>query len=149
MTRRPTRWRVIAATVAVVLAAGAFLVVRARQPQASVEAYCREIVAAEGLDESLASLDPGQLAPDVKALRRTASVAPPEVSPHVETVLDLTEVLQDTLESTPADQAEALEEVLRERAGELAAVAEAGRGVEEYTRSTCGVELNSQARPSS
>jgi hypothetical protein len=138
----------VIAAVAVLAVIGAVIAACERSPEPSVEAYCREIASAQGLDESLASLDPDQLAPDVSALRRAARVAPAEVAAQVDTLLQLTSTLQSTIEVARTDQAEALEQTLRAQADQLANVTAAGRAVEDYTRATCGLELNSTAVPS-
>jgi hypothetical protein len=147
MARRLGRWPLVIAAVALLAVIGAMIAACERAPEPSVEAYCREIAAAQGLDESLASLDPEQLAPDVSAVRRAARVAPPEVAPQVDTLVGLTATLQSTIETARTDQAEALEQTLREQADQLAGVTAAGKTVEDYTRTNCGIELNSTAVP--
>ena len=147
MARRLGRWPVILGGAAVVAAAVVAILVSQRGTAPSIEAFCREVAEAERLDESLASFDPDRIEPDVDALRRAASAAPDEIAPQLGSLLDLTEVIQTTLESTRAAQAEALESTLRERSTDVDAVTAAGRAVEDYTRSNCGIELNSTAQP--
>jgi flavin-dependent dehydrogenase len=137
------------AVVAALAAIGAVIAACERQPEPSVEAYCREITSAEGLDESLANFDAAALEPQVAALKRASKVAPLEIAPQVNTLVTLTTALQTTIATARTDQAAALEQTLRERAGELAAVTEAGKAVETYTRDNCGIELNSTAVPTS
>jgi hypothetical protein len=118
-----------------------------RPPEPSVEAYCRAMADAEHLDEGLASMDPAQLAPQVAALQRASKVAPLEIAPQINTVLDLTKVLHSTIDSARTDQAEAMEQTLRDHADQLAAATAAGRDLENYTRDNCGIELDSTAVP--
>ncbi len=147
MARRLTRWPLLIAVVAALAAIGAVIAACERPPQPSVEAYCREIANAEGLDESLAGFDPHALDPQVAALKKASKVAPLEIAPQVNTLLDLTTVLQATIDTARTDQAAAMEQTLRDHADELAAVTAAGKAVETYTRDNCGVELNSTAVP--
>jgi hypothetical protein len=135
------------AVVAALAALGAVIAACERPPQPSVQAYCREIVNAQGLDESLAGFDPSALDPQVEALKKASKVAPLEIAPQVNTLLDLTTSLQATIDTARTDQATAMEQTLRDHAGGLAAVTEAGKVVESYTRDNCGVELNSTAVP--
>jgi hypothetical protein len=147
VARHLARWPLLIAVVASLAAIGAVIAACERPPQPSVEAYCREIANAEGLDESLAGFDPGALDPQVTALEKASKVAPLEIAPQVNTLLDLTTVLQATIDTARTDQAAAMEQTLRDHAGDLAAVTEAGKAVETYTRDNCGVELNSTAVP--
>jgi hypothetical protein len=141
------RWPLLIAAIAVLATIGALIAACERSPERSIQSFCRDIASAEGLDESLATLDPETLAPDVAALRKAARVAPPEVSPQVETLVSLTTVLQRTIETARTDQAAALEQTLREHAADVASVTLAGREVETYTRDNCGLELNTTAVP--
>jgi hypothetical protein len=141
MVRRLARWPVAIVGVALIGAITVFAMTRERSPQPSVEAFCREMGAAQDLDESLAGFDPDLVDPDVTALRRAAGVAPPEIAAHVDAVLTLAAELEITLASARTDQAGALQATLRDRTAELAAVGEAGRAVEDYTRVNCGLEL--------
>ena len=147
MARRLARWPLFIAVVAALAAIGAVIAACERPPQPSIEAYCREIANAEGLDESLASFDPGALGPQVAALKKASKVAPLEIAPQVNTLLDLTIVLQATIDTAHTDQAAAMEQTLRDHAADLNAVTEAGKAVETFTRDNCGVELNSTAVP--
>lgn len=147
MARRLARWPLFIAVVAALAAIGAVIAACERPPEPSVEAYCREIASAEGLDESLASFDAVALEPQVAALRKASKVAPLAIAPQVNTLLDLTNALESTIATARTEQAAALEQTLRAKEGELAAVTEAGKAVEAYTRDNCGIELNSTAVP--
>lgn len=149
MARRLARWPLLVAVVAALAVVGVMIAACERSREPSIEGFCREIEGAAELDESLASFDPDALAPDVAALRRAARVAPDDIAPPVDTILRLTTELEKTIETARTDQAAALEATLRERADELAAVTDAGRAVEDYTRANCGIELNSTAVPQS
>jgi hypothetical protein len=61
--------------------------------------------------------------------------------------LQLTSVLQATIDTARTDQARALEATLRDHAGELQSVTVAGRSVEDYTRTHCAIELNADSIP--
>jgi hypothetical protein len=149
VARRLARWPLLLAVVGGLAAVAAMIAACERPAQPSVENYCREITAAEGLDESLANFDPDALVPQVAALRRASKVAPSDIAPQVNTVLSLTSTLQATIETARTDQAAAMEEALRQHADDLPAVTDAGRAVEAYTSANCGIALNSTAVPTS
>jgi hypothetical protein len=147
VAHRLSRWPLLIAAVVVLGAVGAIIAACERPPEPSVGAYCREIGAAEGLDESLAGMDPDVLQPDVSALRRAVRVAPIEIATQIDTVLALTTALERTLQTARTDQADALAQTLRDRSDDLGAATAAGRAVEDYTRANCGIELNSTSSP--
>lgn len=149
MSRHQLRLRIGTGAVAVVAVAGAVVAVTAqRQPERSIEAFCSEIHDARDLDQVLASMDAGRLEPAVAALERATGVAPDEIGPDLDTVLALTTTLQHTIETSPTDKATALEQALRDHAGELAAVEAAGQRVQVYTDANCGIDLNTTDGPS-
>jgi hypothetical protein len=149
VARRLGHWPLFLAAITALVLTGAAVAACERPPEPSVDAYCRDIANAEGLDESLADFDPDTLAPRVAALRKASKVAPADIAPQVRTLLDLATALQTTIDTARTDQAAAMEQTLRDHADELDAVTEAGQTVEAYTRDNCGIELNSTAVPTS
>jgi DNA-binding Lrp family transcriptional regulator len=148
VSRRQVRLRIITGIVAAAAVAGAVVVVACeRGTERSVEAFCTEIEQAKDLDQALATLDAEQLSPSVEALRRASRVAPVEIEPDVDAVLALTEVLATTIATARTDKPEALEQALREHAGELASVEAAGQRVQDYTNANCGIRLNTTEVP--
>jgi hypothetical protein len=141
------RWPLFIAAIVALAVVGTAMAELQRPIEPSIEGYCRAMTGAEGLDESLASFDPTALEPQVAALRKASKVAPPEIAPQVATLLQLTSVLQATIDTARTDQARALEATLRDHAGELDAVSAAGRAVETYTRTHCAIELNADSIP--
>lgn len=131
---------------AIVMTAAALVVVGChRSPTRSVEAFCAQMTSAQGLDQSLADLDAAALQPEFAALQNAQRVAPPEIEPDVAALTDLTGELVTTLETAPGDKSAALEETLRARQGDLAAVQSSGVAVQDYTRANCDLELNGTA----
>jgi hypothetical protein len=141
------RWPLFIAAIAALAVVGTAMAELQRPIEPSIAGYCKAMTGAEGLDESLARFDPTALEPQVAALRTASTVAPTEIAGQVATVLDLTTVLQSTIDTARTDKAGALEATLRDHAGQLAAVTVAGRAVEQYTRTNCSIELNADSVP--
>jgi hypothetical protein len=143
--RRRVRWPLLIVAVAALVAIGGIVAAHERTAPPSVAAYCRDIGAAQDLDQSLAAFDPDALAPQIAALKKAAQVAPAEIAPQVDTLLQLTQALQATLQTSPTDQAAAVQQTLRDHQSELQGVTDAGQAVEAYTRDNCGIDLNATA----
>jgi hypothetical protein len=142
--RAVVRVRIVTGLVAALAVVGAVVVVAStRAPQPSLDAFCQEMANARELDQALATLDPDQLEPGIAALQRAAHVAPDEVAPDVETVLDLTATIQRAIVTTKTGKPEAVERSLRDQAGALPRVEAAGRALQDYTAGSCGLQLTS------
>jgi hypothetical protein len=145
--RLPRRGRVLGlATALVVVAAGIGVAARLRPPAPSAEAFCRELAAAEGLDEALGTLDVTRIEPQAAALRRAEAVAPDEIRPSVTSVRSLVEAVTAGLRTARGDPRAALESALQDHRGTLAAVEEAGAALEAYASGTCGLTLAAPPR---
>jgi hypothetical protein len=127
--------------VALVVVGGAFLIVRARQVDRSVEALCEELVEAQDLDQSLTTLDPTTLDPQVSALRRAARVAPSDIEPSIVVVADFVGELADAVDSAEGDRDDALTLALEVRQDRVSGVTEAGTAVQTWAEANCGLTL--------
>jgi hypothetical protein len=142
-TRRPRRGVVVAvAVIAVVAVVGAVvLFVRARQVDRTVEALCAELSEAQDLDQSLTTLDPATLAPQVRALRRAREVAPTEIEPAVSTLADFVVELAAEVDEAEGDRTEAFTLALEARQDRVDTVTEAGADVQAWAQANCGLAL--------
>lgn len=149
VTRPRIRWWWLAILLVVVGAGvGGVVIVRGRTPGPSVEAFCERMTAAEALDDSLATLDPKAIDGQLRALRDALAAAPAEVTPDLATVVVFADEVVKVVAANRTDTAAAVEQALRDRQAQIPAVTEAGRRVEAYTATTCGIELGiSGSRP--
>lgn len=130
----------VVAVVVIAVAVGAVLFVRARQVERSTEALCTELTAADGLDESLTTLDPTTLEPQVAALEKASDVAPTEIAPAVRTLADYVGGVATDIEGAPDPQA-ALTEALAARQDQVDAVTAAGTQVQQWAEVNCAIDL--------
>jgi hypothetical protein len=147
VSRAVVRVRVVTGLVALVAVIGAVVVVSSHRSSArSVGAFCEQIGEARELDEALATLDADEIEPGLGALRRAARVAPDDIAPDVETVLELTTTIQRTVGTATVDKSEALQQALHGQSDDLSDVQRAGRSLQQYTNHTCGLELSAENR---
>ena len=111
-------------------------------PEPSTAALCRELQAAQGLDESLAVADAEALAGQADALRRAVSVAPPDIQPAVRTISDAIDDLTGPLATATGDRRETLRDELAARQDRAEALTAAGRSLGEWSTTNCGLDLD-------
>jgi len=136
--------RVAAGVVAVVLvAAAAWILLANRHPARSVEAYCDKIATAESLRNALATGDAQEIRAAVDQFQGAVDVAPLEIAPQTQTLVDYAKELASTLSTTGGSEAEtraALTEAVRRLDDRSADVTAAGRAVDSYARDTCHLD---------
>ena len=125
--------------VALAVSAGAC----SSEPERSVRALCEQLTLAQGLDEALATVDATGLVAASTALERAADVAPLDIEPQVAVIADTTAVLVATVDTAGGDRRDALQEALRAREAEAAAVTAAGEAVATWSAANCGLDLGS------
>jgi hypothetical protein len=132
---------VVAVVVVVAVAIGVVLFVRSRQVTRSAEALCEQLTAAQDLDQSLTTLDPATLDPQVTALRRAAQVAPADIAPSVDTLADFVGQLAGAVDDAGGDPTQALTAALEARQDRVDAVTAAGTAVQGWAAANCGLDL--------
>jgi hypothetical protein len=125
----------------VVVAGGAVAFLRARHVDRSVEALCQALTEAQDLDQSLATLDPTTLGPQVSALRRAERVAPSDIEPSVATLADFVGGLAEEVDDAGADRADAFTRALEARQDRISEITEAGTAVQAWAEASCGLTL--------
>ena len=146
--RRRLRRGVLLALVVLVVAAGAVaavLVVRSRQAERSAEELCARLTEAQDLEQSLTTLDPATLDPQVRALRRAAQVAPADIEGPVSTLSSFVGALAAEVDAAPGDRDEALTAALEARQDEVDEVTAAGEAVQAWAAANCGLDLSGTA----
>jgi biopolymer transport protein ExbB/TolQ len=144
------RLRRIALVVVVLLVVAAVVVaivavVRSRQVERSAPALCEQLAEAQDLDQSLTTLDPATLDPQVAALEQAARVAPEEISDAVGTLADYVSEVADQVDQADGDRRQALADALAARQQQVDAVAAAGAEVEAWAATNCGLTLSGPA----
>ncbi|MEJ5254414.1 MAG: hypothetical protein WHS89_03595 [Acidimicrobiales bacterium] len=147
MSRNLVRLPLLVMLVAVVAGSAFTFVGCERSPQRSLESFCAHMAEARELDRSLANLDTEQLAGDVDALAAASRVAPGEIAPQVEALVDISEELERTIRTTPGDKTAAVEQLLRAHQTQAEELRAAGVAVETYVEANCGLQLNSTSAP--
>jgi len=136
--------RLAAGGVALVLvAAAAWILLANRHPTRSVQAYCNKIAAAETLRNALATGDAQEIRAAVDQFQGAVDVAPLEIAPQTQTLVDYAQELASTLATTGGSEAEtraALTEAVRRLDNRSADVTAAGRAVDTYARDTCHLD---------
>ena len=130
---------VLVVVALVVVVGGAVLVVRARQVDRSVEALCEELTEAQDLDQSLTTLDPTTLEPQVRALQRAQQVAPSDIEPSVAVLARFVDELADEVDRSEGDRSDALTAALEARQDRVDEVTVAGTTVQAWAQANCGL----------
>ncbi|MEZ5144318.1 MAG: hypothetical protein R2726_17620 [Acidimicrobiales bacterium] len=107
----------------------------------SPEAFCRQLPVVANLDRSLGNLDPVGVRQDLPQLERLRDSSPGEIEPSVAVLVQTTSDLLEPLDRAADDGGAALEEAWRARSADAAAIAQAGKAVQDYAKATCGIDL--------
>ena len=116
----------------------------AREPERSVDAFCAHVKAVQDFDEGLASGDLARINRQLDGLRELRDASPPDIEPHVSTLVGITEELSRTV-ATAKDPDVAANEVFAKHQGDLATITAAGEAVQTYTAENCHIALNGTA----
>jgi hypothetical protein len=141
------RTTAIQATVLVLLIVGAaaYLVLPDRfatePPVRSVEAYCSQVPGVAGLDEAFAELDAGRVRATLPTLEQLEQVSPPDIQPRVKALLDTSRSLVRGVAEARTDESAALDRAWRPKQSEVAAIRDAGVGLQLYTMHHCKLDL--------
>ena len=109
------------------------------------EAFCRQLPVVRDLDRSLGNLDAVGVRQDLTQLEQLQASSPAEVEPSVAVLVETTRSLLGPLDQANDDGGKAVQEAWRARAADAGRIAEAGRTVQAYAKTTCGIDLNDPA----
>ena len=109
------------------------------------EAFCRQLPVVRNLDRSLGNLDAVGVRQDLAQLEQLQASSPAEVEPSVAVLVETTRSLLGPLDQANDDGGKAVQEAWRARAADAGRIAEAGRTVQAYAKTTCGIDLNDPA----
>ncbi len=134
---------VLAAGVLIIAAVvGGTLLKQSGEPVRSVSALCTQLDEAKNLDNALTSLDPTTLAPQVRALKEAAPVAPKEIEPQVSSLSKFVgSLLQEVDAAPPSDRRKVLADALARRQEEIDGITAAGRAVQDWAAQNCNLDL--------
>ncbi|HEY6530802.1 MAG TPA: hypothetical protein VIY72_00765 [Acidimicrobiales bacterium] len=141
--RRLKRGVLVAAVVVlvVVVVAVVVVVVRVRTVERSAEALCERLTEAQDLDQSLTTLDPATLDPQLAALERAKEVAPEDIQAQITALADFVDGVANEVEGATGDPDDALSAALAERQDQIDAVTAAGQAVQAWAQANCGLSL--------
>ncbi|MSW45960.1 MAG: hypothetical protein F2837_08525 [Actinobacteria bacterium] len=121
---------------------GGTLLKQSGEPVRSVAALCAQLDQAKNLDNALTSLDPTTLAPQVRALKAAAPVAPKEIETQVSTLSEFVgSLLQEVDAAAPADRRKVLADSLARREAEIDGITAAGQAVQDWAAQNCNLDL--------
>jgi len=109
------------------------------------EAFCRQLPVVRNLDRSLGNLDAVGVRQDLAQLEQLQASSPAEVEPSVAVLVETTRSLLGPLDQANDDGGKAVQEAWRARAADAVRIAEAGRAVQAYAKTTCGIDLGDPA----
>ena len=141
-SRRLRRNWLLVALVVVVLIAGTVAWWRFRPTtSSSSRSLCDELVAAQGLDQAIVSLDPESLRADSEALRNAARQAPADIAPQLTELSAFVDEIVNAVQSASGNKRTALSDALAARQARVDTITADGRAVQQWAASNCGIQL--------
>lgn len=141
---RPRRRSLVIFACCLVLTglAGAGVWVFADRPETrSAQGLCEQLIGVSALSQSIVTLDPTTLGPQVAQLQRAASVAPSDIQAQISVLAAFVAEVADTVRASPTDKKAALTTALAERQDRVDGVTAAGQAVEAWSVNNCGAPL--------
>ncbi len=135
----------LATAVTATVAAGAYTFVQQQAPTS--DAVCEQFAVVRDVDQTLATLDPLSISGASTQLQVLHDEAPDAIRDDIGVLLAFTQDVVDAVEAAPGHEEQAVEDVARR--ADLDAVAAAGTAVQAFARDTCGLDLTTEAPPSS
>lgn len=143
-TRQPRRRSLtvlVVLAVVSVLGGGAVWYFLSRPEPRSAPKLCSELSQVASLSQSIVTLDPTTLGPQVAQLQRAVEVAPSDIQAQLSVLASFVEELSEAVRAAPTEKKEALVEALAQRQTEVDAVTVAGQAVEAWSVANCGSPL--------
>ena len=142
-TRRLRRNWLLVGAVVIVIVGATFAWWRFKPTQAtpSTTSLCDELVAAQGLDQAIVSLDPASLRADADALRNAAKIAPADIAPQLTELSTFVDEIVKEVQAASGNKRTALSDALAARQGRVDAITADGRAVQQWASSNCGIQL--------
>ena len=142
--RRPRRRSLLIVAIGLVLlglsVAGAWVILD-RPPTRSAEGLCEQLGQVDSLSQSIVTLDPTTLGPQVAQLQRASKVAPSEIQAQLSVLATFVAEIADTVRASPTDKKAALTAALADRQDRIDSVTVAGQAVEAWSMANCGSPL--------
>lgn len=143
---RPRRRGVLLLLVVLVvsaLAGGAVWFFINKPAPRSAERLCTELQNVTTLSQSIVTLDPTTLGPQVADLQRATAAAPADIQGQLNVLATFIQELADAVRASPTDKKAALTEALAQRQARVDEVSSAGQAVEAWFLANCGAPLRS------
>ena len=131
--------------VLIVIAGGgtAFWFFTSKPEPRSAERLCERLSGVASLSQSIATLDPTTLGPQVADLQRAADIAPSDIEPQLNVLSKFVQEIADVVRASPTNKKEALTSALADRQARVDEVSAAGQAVEAWSIANCGTPLRS------
>jgi hypothetical protein len=145
-SKRPRRRKAFLLLVVLVVfaVAGSALWYFTNRPEPrSAERLCERLSGAASLSQSIATLDPTTLGPQVAELQRAVDAAPSDIEPQLNVLSKFVQEVADVVRASPTDKKEALTAALADRQSRVDEVSTAGQAVEAWSIANCGTPLRS------
>ena len=120
--------------------AGVWMVLERPQTR-SAEGLCDQLGQVTSLSQSIVTLDPTTLGPQVAQLQRAAAVAPSDIEAQITVLSTFVTEIADIVRASPTDKKAALTAALAERQDRVDSVTVAGQAVEAWSLANCGSTL--------
>lgn len=120
--------------------AGVWMVLERPQTR-SAEGLCEQLGQVTSLSQSIVTLDPTTLGPQVAQLQRAAAVAPSDIEAQITVLSTFVTEIADIVRASPTDKKAALTAALAERQDRVDSVTVAGQAVEAWSLANCGSTL--------
>jgi len=129
----------------VLLAVGGAVVWRlaGRPEPRSATRLCQQLANVSSLSQSIVTLDPTLLGPQIAELQRATEVAPSDIQAQLTVLVDFVTEIADEVRASPTEKKKALTDALAERQARVDEVSAAGQVVEEWSVANCGAPLRS------
>jgi len=133
------------AAVALVVALAVMLLSgRDSAPTRSTEAFCQRIPDVSALSDALAGGDGSQIRDATDRLHRAEEVAPADIQPQMQVLVDYADGLNRTIATASKDPGavdDALKQAVRAQQASVGDVVAAGNAVKYYAKATCDLDL--------
>ena len=141
--RRRTTFLLLTVLLAAAIIGGVVWFLTNRPQTRSAARLCEELTSVASLSQSIATLDPTTLGPQVADLQRATKVAPSDIQAQLTELATFVEEIADAVRASPTEKKEALTSALAERQSQVDAVSAAGQAVEAWSVANCGTPLRS------
>ena len=120
--------------------AAAWILIERPEPR-SAEGLCEQLAQTSALSQSIVTLDPTTLGPQVAQLHRAAAIAPADIQAQMTVLATFVDEIAEVVRASPTDKKAALTTALADRQDRVDSVTASGQAVESWALTNCGAPL--------